>query len=337
MAKLIMEYDPDLSVNDGRYPPLICAIEREGYELAEMLLAQGADPNTLGKISETALGMAVKKGQLQLVRLLLEKGANPNLPAELNSSNVNKRPLAVAISKRDVEAIRLLASHGATATFPGRGANVLAEVIRNADPEFLQALIDVSAESILPDGRQQLLYYAILVGNADLVQSLIKTGVDLNAPLNGNLAPLAAAIRARSAEMIRLLATHGAKVNFSDVEQELLKAVRDRNPAFLNALVDTNVDAILPDGIQHLLYAAVLAKNTVLVQSLIDAGADVEALLADSKSAEAVLRAGPGPRCFSGAGGRESSPSACDCVAAIPRRRRRDDLADSLSVERERT
>lgn len=291
LVDLLLEHNPDLSVTDGRYSPLILTIQRDGFELAEKLLTKGADPNFVAKTGETALQTAVDKEQLELVRLLLAKDADPNLPAELNPTNADKRPLATAVRKRNTEMIRLLASHGATAGFP-RSSSGLHDVISNADDELVQALVDVSPKAFLPDGRQLLLYHAILTRNAALVEALIEAGVELNAPLNSEKTSLALAIRAHSAEMIRLLASHGANVHFSDVQKELQKALGDRNTNYVQAIIDVSDNAILPDGIQHLLYVAVCNGNAELVKSLTNAGADVNTLLADRKSGEAILRAG---------------------------------------------
>ena len=47
-------------------------------ESVEYLLSKGADVNTVTPKGDTALGIAVKRKNLNIVKLLIEKGADPN-------------------------------------------------------------------------------------------------------------------------------------------------------------------------------------------------------------------------------------------------------------------
>jgi len=78
----MLEHGADANTRgDDGLGPLESVILREGagaIDLARMLLAAGADPNTPGALDETALHLAAASGDADMVRLLLDHGADPN-------------------------------------------------------------------------------------------------------------------------------------------------------------------------------------------------------------------------------------------------------------------
>jgi hypothetical protein len=67
-----------MNVRAGRHGPMHTAIETDDFEVANKLLAAGAEINRPGYYGITALGYTLS-GKIESMRYLLEKGADPNL------------------------------------------------------------------------------------------------------------------------------------------------------------------------------------------------------------------------------------------------------------------
>ena len=83
---------------------LYCAAEKKRMDVAEWLLAQGANPNGIG----VPLYAAILEHNLPMMKLLLKSGADPNL---CGAGNVS--PLDAAILDKDVPIVKLLVEVGA--------------------------------------------------------------------------------------------------------------------------------------------------------------------------------------------------------------------------------
>ena len=100
------------SKNPMRVCPLHSAVAYRqssvAYEIAEMLLAHGADPNVFQGGGWTPLHAAAVHGQLALAKLLLVHGADVNAVSENG-----KTPLQMAAHSENQKMIELLRRHGA--------------------------------------------------------------------------------------------------------------------------------------------------------------------------------------------------------------------------------
>lgn len=92
----------------GNKTPLHIAAKESLYEIGSLLLAYGADINTLDAGLCTPLHWSANKGDAQFVRLLLENKANPNA-RDLAWST----PLHEATRKNHLEVVKLLMNYNA--------------------------------------------------------------------------------------------------------------------------------------------------------------------------------------------------------------------------------
>ncbi|HOJ99045.1 MAG: ankyrin repeat domain-containing protein [Treponemataceae bacterium] len=76
----------NLRSEDRGSTALMDAVSGGFYEIVEDLLEAGTDVNIKSKDDQTALVIAVGKGDPQLVKVLLEHGANPDIPDKLGLS-----------------------------------------------------------------------------------------------------------------------------------------------------------------------------------------------------------------------------------------------------------
>ncbi len=92
----------------GNKTPLHIAAKEGLYEIAQLLIAYGADTNTLDAGLCTPLHWSANRGDTKFVRLLLENKANPNA-RDLAWST----PLHEATRKNHIEVVKLLMNYKA--------------------------------------------------------------------------------------------------------------------------------------------------------------------------------------------------------------------------------
>src|SRR5207247_9226990 len=125
--------------------PLSLACVNGNAELAESLLAAGADPNTTLRGGETVLMTAARTGKTGPVKALLSRGADVN-----------------AKERRGQTALMWAAAEGHT--------------------EVVGLLLKAGADfrTALPDSGFTPFFFAVREGRTDVVKALLKAGVDVN-------------------------------------------------------------------------------------------------------------------------------------------------------------
>lgn len=88
VAQLLLERgaDLDLQSEDRGYSPLMDAVLVGSVELVDLFLAKGADPDLLSKDGQTALIVAVGRGDAATSRRLLDYGADADIADKLGLS-----------------------------------------------------------------------------------------------------------------------------------------------------------------------------------------------------------------------------------------------------------
>lgn len=118
--------------------PLHQAILRNRTEIAEWLLAAGADPDFPDRSQRTPLHLAVERGNLVLVKNLLAKHAKAN-----ERDKIGWTPLHHAAAKDQIEIARALLEGGADPmTLSERGGTSLHEAAASGSAAMVQLLLD---------------------------------------------------------------------------------------------------------------------------------------------------------------------------------------------------
>ncbi|KAM0232803.1 hypothetical protein ACHAPO_007629 [Fusarium lateritium] len=253
----------------------------ENLEGIELLLENGAKPNTTNISGRPVLAQAVKKGNIELVRLLLKYGANPDtsdmsgnsllsiaasqdrmdmikllLESGTNASSKNLSGLSVlvdAISKRKLDLAHLLLDHGANASakdLVGHPALVLAlrdsKLSQNDKIRAVKMLLDHGASPNVSDGTWGVaaICFAMETGITELVKMMVQAGSNTKKKMNSGETLLLYAIDHGRREQAKLLLEAGADANAADKKGRtpLMQAISRRDTELVKLLKANGAD-----------------------------------------------------------------------------------------------
>ena len=179
-----------------------------------------------------ALKRAVESGHVGVAEVLLEKGADVNAFREeakskiLRTKSVTARPvnyLEVAAATNNVEMVNLLASRGISSRSLGEA---LLKAVRQNLPKVVLALLEHDADPNALDGV--VFQAAIQSQRPEIVELLLRARLKVaETYLAANL-PVAASHSQGRPEIVSLLVTYGADVNY-DHASALRKAVQNEH------------------------------------------------------------------------------------------------------------
>ncbi|MBA4417418.1 MAG: hypothetical protein C0392_05870 [Syntrophus sp. (in: bacteria)] len=283
--------------------PLLEAVKKGNIEEVKSILgARGTKPPLIssndeikrrGMSGDTPLSLAAKYGNLEIVTMLVEHGAEIDGGRE----NTGRTPLMEASGQGHVEVVKYLISKGADVNAGNSGVTPLLEACRNVlipyGPQgdkkktidvLLEkgAEVNVQDESWMKTGRTPLMY-AVLQGDAVLVQTLLSKGARLDLKNKDGDTALSLAKKEGLEYIAQLLEKAGKGRNESSRPASpslhpLLNAAKEGNYGKVNTLLsegaDVNVRA--PSGSAPLMYGAD-SNRLDIVRLLLDKGADVNA------------------------------------------------------------
>ena len=268
---------------------LIDAVDHGDVETLRRLLREGADPNQSDAYgSPPPLWVAVAVESLEMVQILLEAGADPDVPGPDGSS-----PAMFAAEIQNPEILEVISAAGGTAaTAPGDQVETMFNALKQRNPEAIRILLEagVDPNSQVPatayvdadaDGVRDLwlvpvLYEAVKREQPDTLQLLIDAGADPNATgyvylLKGDLIP-----------EDNIAAAFGLAEN-PDIESgpfgdpPLHAAVSAENPEMVEILLNAGANTEAVDRYEETaLIEAIRRENVAVVALLIGAGANLE-------------------------------------------------------------
>lgn len=248
-------------VSQGGSTPLLFAARHGDAQVADVLLAAGADVNDMAPDGTSALTMAVHGGHTALARLLLDRRANPNIIGSGYSA------LHAAVLRGNLDVVSALLQHGAnvnarvrngTMTTRGSREYFLPESLVGATPlllaarflelDIMRALLAKAADpSIgLEDGTTVLMAAAGLGSQTKLFDRrdriavlkpsdeptavpVVALALTLTAEVNAAMAlgntALHAAANMNYPEVARMLIARGARLDVTNLKGETPLAV----------------------------------------------------------------------------------------------------------------
>ena len=214
--------------------PLLWAVSRLEYDVAQALIARKADANAVNQFGAMPLTEAARKSDVRLVKMLLDAGA------KVDSANPDgETALMMAITGGNVEAVELLIKAGANVNtaekFHNQTPLMYAAASRNGAPIVKLLLAkdaDVRARALYSDWPSQVtseprtqyrsvggltaLLYAARSGCYECVQDLLAAGADINLPTPEGVTPLMIALDNEHNDVAKLLIEKGANLNVWD-------------------------------------------------------------------------------------------------------------------------
>jgi ankyrin repeat protein len=231
--------------------PLHLAVVNDQVELVHALLARGCDPNTRDRDGRTPLFAALEHGAqaLPLVRALIAHGAHPEA-ADANGET----PLGLALEHPEVE--RWLDWRDWPRPHRALRADDLPAAASTGATATVQRLLELGfAVDTRDDQGATALLRACGAGHREVAACLLDAGADASLAARSGVTPLAAAVAARREALVALLLEHHVAI-----EQRL------------------------PNDATALMVAAAMGYPEI-ADTLLDAGADVNAVDASGRSA----------------------------------------------------
>jgi ankyrin repeat protein len=188
-----------------------------GYFTMQRIQNSRSGWNELGPLLQ-----AIDKNKYDKVNKLIQSGYDVN---EDRFYTYPSTPLTYAIDKSDIRIIQLLVENGADITAkPNNGITPLETAIFRRDTVILNYLLE---QGILEKETKTPVYplqYAIslsdwrdtttLLASRNVVEALLKHGVDPNAYSDEDCTPLQKAIMYKNDKVVRLLLEYGAEMSF---------------------------------------------------------------------------------------------------------------------------
>ena len=184
-------------------------------EQIKRLLSEGVDMDLLDQEGSTPLCHAIKAGKTEAARLLVEEGADVNAAGFWP-------PLSVAIDANDITTAEYLITHGARVDLPGRWPP-LEQAPYSSSVEMVELLIDKGAA--VNNGMWRAWEGTIEEGRKDILELLLRKGMDINSVDEDGLAPLGLALMMKNDEMVEFLLAKGAVFNLSYKDMRGLTAL----------------------------------------------------------------------------------------------------------------
>jgi ankyrin repeat protein len=230
--------------------PLMWAVSRKDYEVAEALIAKKADANVTNQFGAMPLTEAARQSDARLVKMLLGAGA------KVDSANPDgETALMVAISGGDLSVVQMLIDAGANvntiekfhnqtplmyAAAANRNAAQIVKLLLAKDADVrVRALYSDWPSQVTSEPRTQYrpvggltaLLYAARSGCYECLEAMIASGADVNAPTPEGVTPLMTALDNEHNDVAKLLMDKGANIDVWDWwGRTALWIVVDRKP-----------------------------------------------------------------------------------------------------------
>ncbi len=260
--------DPNTTQADGA-TALHWAAYHDDVAMADALLSAAADAGATNEFGATPLWLAAQNASANMVERLLQAGADAN--AALPSGET---VLMMAARTGSSDAVRLLVEHGATidATEHTRGQTAMMWAIAERQSEVVKTLLDLGADiSVRSAERPRRIHTRTAGFNPSGV-------VDVT---QGGNSPLLFAARHGDLEAARYLIEAGADANDTAPvgTSALVVAAHSGHTDLALYLIGQGADPNTDEAGYTALHAATLRGDVVVVDALLAAGANANALV----------------------------------------------------------
>lgn len=199
--------NPNVTSTEHRSTPLLSACGLGRIDHARHLLLAGASPNTTTAVGFTCLQLALNASNPeQLVALLLKSGADPN-----QQGYKRYFALETAMERKQKTAIDLLLKAQADPNLFG-DRPLLEKAVLQDDDDLVEKLLSAGANPNLISKGYPIYFVAVKKGSIEILERLIRVGIDVNAKDKWGDTALIWAARAGDEGIVSLLLDQGADV-----------------------------------------------------------------------------------------------------------------------------
>uniref|UniRef100_A0ABD2WT11 Uncharacterized protein n=1 Tax=Trichogramma kaykai TaxID=54128 RepID=A0ABD2WT11_9HYME len=183
--------DSNLPWGENGKTPLHLVAQWGEKEIIHFLLMRGADPQLTNAKGETALHDVCKRGRDDLVELFLKVNKQFSKSIDINAvDNSGRTPMLVALNRRDKKSALLLLKRGAKPNAADEMGSTALHLMcrRSYDSASIEEILDAMAGDCPVNARdlkrRTALHYAVYQGDEDVIELLLRRGVDPNTPDN---------------------------------------------------------------------------------------------------------------------------------------------------------
>jgi ankyrin repeat protein len=211
-VKAAVEADPRALNSLTAYgeTPLIAALQEKKTEIAEYLMARGADVNARDRAKATPLSYAIAGGLTNTARMLIERGADIDTPAMWSM-----RPIAFALEFGRKDIAEMLLDRGAILPLePGQESyRLFFSACSTGFPRLANAMLVKGFKIGENEHTRGLPHLAAAGGSAEIVEKLIQLGFKMNGKNELGWTPLHAAAEKGRSRVVEILLSHGAGID----------------------------------------------------------------------------------------------------------------------------
>jgi len=277
--------------NNNKTTALHMAVAKNHKRIAQLLLAKGADIEVKNKHGLTPLFFAVEKENLPMLELLIKHGANIDAVTDMGET-----PLSYAFTNSKKSMIKPLIQNGADVDRRTKhGDTCLFNAVIFGQIELTKLLLENGADIDIKNNAQKHVYDYINWNTPEAIVKFLqiaylKKHAEEKAPVHFMVrykneiykpSPIQQALKDGNIEKLRIYLT---KLDTDDTKEKtindlLFRATEKRDPAFIELIIDhgAQLDVRHKDGRTPLLQA-IAYDHAAVVKSLIDKGADINAL-----------------------------------------------------------
>ena len=194
-------------VDKGGNTPLMHAAEWGHDDVVVELIKGGADLMLVNEAQQNALHLSCKAGHVDVARLLIQAGVH------IDAFDKHRMtPLMLAVEGKHGKVITALVEGGAFVNMKKPNGKT---AIMMANSYDLLRLMAVDVPSLSIEDRTHILWYACNIGDAKMVESVVRAGCSLDR-LNDGVSPLMVAVKHGYDGIVKELILGGCKVDLPD-------------------------------------------------------------------------------------------------------------------------
>jgi ankyrin repeat protein len=216
---------------------LFDAIRSGSSDELNKALTNGANAND-SLMGYSALMLAALDGTAEQMSILIGHGANVNYQ---NADSITALWLALP----EMDKMTVLLNHGADVNHKIRGYGILIKLAMiPGTTNVFQFLMEKGADPLHSCPDNLLLYTAAGTGDTTLLGFLLRLGLIVNDTTSFGEVPINSALSFRTPATLKMLVEHGANVNFQNLQELNLPALKGFTP-LMNAAIANDRESFL--------------------------------------------------------------------------------------------